>query len=87
MHNFFTGALLLFFAQVTELWTQYGNLTEIWVDSGTDGLDDLMNGGPAGTGWVPKFCDPQLFQVRAFAHNAAFWCLHSGGLSVNQSLS
>ena len=28
--------------QVTELWTQYGNLTRIWVDSGTDGLDDLM---------------------------------------------
>lgn len=28
--------------QVTELWTQYGNLTEIWVDSGSDGLGDLM---------------------------------------------
>mmetsp|Transcript_21178 Transcript_21178/g.46020 ORF Transcript_21178/g.46020 Transcript_21178/m.46020 type:complete len:474 (-) Transcript_21178:57-1478(-) len=27
---------------VTELWTQYGNLTEIWVDSGLDGLGDLM---------------------------------------------
>lgn len=89
--------------QVTELWTEYGNLTEIWVDSATDGLDDLMIqlqpqavgtrvnptgwcgtesghpskdvgskdvwsigpgffGDPDGSEWIPKFCDPQLFQ-------------------------
>lgn len=88
---------------VTELWTQYGNLTEIWVDSGLGGLGELMVelqpqavgtpgnptqwcgtesghpsryvgpgdiwnmggghfGSPDGEGWVPKFCDPQLFQ-------------------------
>jgi len=28
--------------QVTELWTEYGNLTRIWVDSGLGGLGDLM---------------------------------------------
>ncbi|CAK9036940.1 unnamed protein product [Durusdinium trenchii] len=28
--------------QVTELWTQYGNLTRIWVDSGLGGLGNLM---------------------------------------------
>jgi hypothetical protein len=28
--------------QVTELWTEYGNLTEIWVDSGLGGMSDLM---------------------------------------------
>ena len=27
---------------VTELWTQYGNLTEIWVDSALQGFGDLM---------------------------------------------
>lgn len=91
---------------VTELWTQYGDLARIWVDSGLDGLGDLMSklqpqaantpmspvrwcgtesghpsrdvgpgdvwntaghasgpfGSPNGTQWVPKFCDPQLFQ-------------------------
>lgn len=29
--------------QVTELWTKYGNLTEIWVDSGLGGLGSLMD--------------------------------------------
>lgn len=29
--------------QVTELWTQYGNLTRIWVDSGLGGLGPLMD--------------------------------------------
>ena len=29
--------------QVTELWTKYGNLTEIWVDSGLGGLGPLMD--------------------------------------------
>jgi len=89
--------------QVTELWTRYGNLTQIWVDSGDDGLGDLMVrlqpqaantpanpvawcgtesghpsrdvgggeiwntdpgffGNPNGTQWIPKMCDPQLFQ-------------------------
>ena len=28
--------------QVTELWSNYGNLTEIWVDSGLGGLGELM---------------------------------------------
>ena len=27
---------------VREIWQNYGNLTEIWVDSGTDGLDGMM---------------------------------------------
>lgn len=101
---------------VKQLWSNYGNLTEIWVDSGTDGLDDLMEqmqphavnspgnpvrwcgtesghpsitpgpgpyggdifstddgsgtqwGDPNGTAWVPKFCDPQLFQEHVW-----FW--------------
>lgn len=90
--------------QVTELWSNYGNLTEIWVDSGLGGLGELMvelqpqavgtprnptgwcgteSGHPSrdvgnqsvwslgtyrqglqpnATKWVPKFCDPQLFQ-------------------------
>ena len=95
--------------QVTELWTHYGNLTEIWVDSGLHGLGGLMDelqpqaantpknplqwcgtesGHPSrdvgssdvwstGSGffgqadsdeWVPKFCDPQLFQAHVW-----FW--------------
>ena len=29
--------------QVTELWSQYGNLTRIWVDSGLGGLGNLMD--------------------------------------------
>lgn len=29
--------------QVTELWTQYGNITRIWVDSGLGGLGPLMD--------------------------------------------
>lgn len=45
--------------QVTELWTHYGNLTEIWVDSGLKGLGSLMEqlqpqaaGTPSNpTGW------------------------------------
>ncbi|CAE7474256.1 FUC1 [Symbiodinium sp. KB8] len=89
--------------QVTELWTKYGNLSRIWVDSGLGGLGSLMDelqpqaagtpknpidwcgtesGHPSrdvgssdvwSTGhgyfgqadadeWVPKFCDPQLFE-------------------------
>eukprot|EP00747_Dinoflagellata_sp_TGD_P223480 gnl/TRDRNA2_/TRDRNA2_95038_c0_seq1.p1 gnl/TRDRNA2_/TRDRNA2_95038_c0~~gnl/TRDRNA2_/TRDRNA2_95038_c0_seq1.p1 ORF type:complete len:490 (+),score=68.19 gnl/TRDRNA2_/TRDRNA2_95038_c0_seq1:29-1498(+) len=95
---------------VTELWTRYGNLTQIWVDSELDGLEGLMVklqpeaignslnptgwcgteslepsrkvgtgdiwntgtvgdlsparhfGSPDGKDWIPKFCDPQLFQ-------------------------
>jgi hypothetical protein len=96
--------------QVTELWTNYGNLTEIWVDSGLGGLGELMDelqpqavgtprsptdwcgtesGHPSrdvgnksvwsigtsrqglqsnATKWVPKFCDPQLFQEHVW-----FW--------------
>ena len=95
--------------QVTELWSNYGALTEIWVDSGTDGLDDLMIklqpqavgtkrnptgwcgtesghpskdvgpqdvwslgsgyfGDPNATNYLPKFCDPQLFQEHVW-----FW--------------
>jgi hypothetical protein len=92
--------------QVTELWTEYGNLTEIWVDSGLGEFGPLMVklqpqavgtplnptgwcgtesghpshdvgpgdvwstgggsfGDPKSTQWMPKFCDPQLFQVGA----------------------
>lgn len=29
--------------QVAELWTQYGNFSRIWVDSGLDGLGNLMD--------------------------------------------
>ena len=95
--------------QVTELWSNYGNLTEIWVDSGLGGLGELMVelqpqavgtprnpttwcgtesghpvqdvgnssvwslgrghfGDPDGTTWIPKFCDPQLFQEHVW-----FW--------------
>ena len=95
--------------QVTELWTEYGNLTEIWVDSPLGGFGDLMvklqpqavgtpanptgwcgtesghpshdvgggpiwntgggfHGAPNGTQWIPKFCDPQLFQEHVW-----FW--------------
>jgi hypothetical protein len=91
--------------QVTELWTEYGNLTEVWVDSGLGGMGDLMvklqpnaagtplsptrwcgtesghpskdvgpgdiwntgngdHGDPNADNWMPKFCDPQLFQVQ-----------------------
>ena len=94
---------------VTELWTEYGNLTEIWVDSSLGGFGDLMvqlqpqavgtpqnptgwcgteSGHPSqdvGSGpvwstgggyfgdpnsdqWMPKFCDPQLFQSHVW-----FW--------------
>ena len=99
-------------AQVTELWTQYGNLTEVWVDSAypktfdagalMDKLQPQAVGTPrnpttwcgtesghpshdAGSGpiwstggghhgdptsdvWIPKFCDPQLFQEHVW-----FW--------------
>jgi len=95
--------------QVTELWTKYGNLSRIWVDSGLGGLGGLMDelqpqaagtpknpidwcgtesGHPSrdvgssdvwSTGhgffgqadadeWVPKFCDPQLFEEHVW-----FW--------------
>lgn len=99
---------------VKEIWQNYGNLTEIWVDSGTDGLDGLMAqlqpeaangprtnpvtwcgtesghpsidpgpgpyggdiwnlagghwGSPNGTTWLPRMCDPQLFQEHVW-----FW--------------
>ena len=95
--------------QVTELWTEYGNLTEIWVDSGLGGFAELMvklqpqavgtpanptswcgtesghpshdvggadvwslgggfHGDPGSPQWMPKFCDPQLFQQHVW-----FW--------------
>jgi hypothetical protein len=95
--------------QLTELWTEYGNLTEVWVDSALGGFGDLMVklqpqavgtpvnptgwcgtesghpskdvgpedvwstgggkfGDPNASSWVPKFCDPQLFQEHVW-----FW--------------
>ena len=120
--------------QATELWSNYGYETEIWLDSadtlnatmfglqpdaaalqqterwcGTEGghpsdapgpgpyggdIWSLDFGGgtywghPNGTRWVPKMCDPQLFQVRATTNHATLgtdgllaqrWLLRSTG--------
>lgn len=42
-HNYTDGQYTKIQVQmVREIWQNYGNLTEIWVDSGTDGLDGMM---------------------------------------------
>eukprot|EP01062_Namystynia_karyoxenos_P007688 TRINITY_DN12701_c0_g1_i1.p1 TRINITY_DN12701_c0_g1~~TRINITY_DN12701_c0_g1_i1.p1 ORF type:complete len:478 (+),score=111.41 TRINITY_DN12701_c0_g1_i1:82-1434(+) len=67
---------------VTELWTQYGNLTEIWVDSGLDGLGPLMQKlqpQAGGTPYSPRgWCGTESGYPSRDCGSGDVWSLGSG---------